>query len=210
MHRLESFDAVISNAGGCGSHLRHYANLFKDDATYAERAHAWDAKVRDVQEVLWEAVSGQSAVGGGPSRLKKVLGLTANGEPTTPVVGGTPPKRLTYDASCHLCHGQKVVNQPVELLKRLPGHDFVPLAESDWCCGAAGVYTMTQPDQAQILLDRKLTNVRAAKPDVIATANPGCMHQLNLACRADDSLRHVRVVHPVEVLAEACHAPDGS
>ncbi|MEM1013881.1 MAG: heterodisulfide reductase-related iron-sulfur binding cluster, partial [Planctomycetota bacterium] len=70
--------------------------------------------------------------------------------------------------------------------------------------GAAGVYTITQPEQAGKLLNRKLGHLRAAAPDVIAPANPGCQHQLNLACRADETLAHVRVVHPMELLAEAC------
>lgn len=207
-YRLESLDAVISNAGGCGSHLKHYANLLSDDPEYAERAKAWDAKVRDVQEYVYDVMASSQSPEAGEtqplSRLEKLLSGAINGEPTTGVVGGTKKPRLIYDASCHLCHGQSVVNQPVELLKALPGYEYVPLAESDWCCGAAGVYTITQPDQAGKLLDRKLGHIKAAAPDVIATANPGCMHQLNLACQADESLRHVRVVHPMELLAEAC------
>lgn len=208
-YRLESLDAVISNAGGCGSHLRHYATLLKDDPDYAERAHAWDAKVRDVQEFVYGLVAGRGQTADGSeapplSRLERVLDREVDGEPTTPVVGSPQKPRLTYDASCHLCHGQNVVNQPVELLKSLPGYEYVPLTESDWCCGAAGVYTITQPDQAGKLLDRKLGHLKTAAPDVIATANPGCLHQLNLACQADDALRHIRVAHPMELLAEAC------
>lgn len=206
---FDGFDAVISNAGGCGSHLRHYGELLADDPDYADRARAWDAKVRDAQEFVWGLVagSGQRAAGsnGAPqSRLEGVLFRDELADLHAETGGARP--RLTYDASCHLCHGQKVVSQPVELLKRIAGYEFVPLAESDWCCGAAGVYTITQPDQARKLLERKLGHVRAAAPDVIATANPGCMHQLNLACRADDTLARVRVSHPMELLAEACHA----
>ncbi len=203
---FEGLDAVISNAGGCGSHLRHYGDLLADDPKYAVRAKAWDRKLRDVQEFVWQLVgSEQSAVSGtqtARSRLAEVLAPQLAPEPST-LAAGSPTKRLTYDASCHLCHGQKVVRQPVELLKRLPGYQFVPLTESDWCCGAAGVYTMTQPEQAGKLLSRKLVHVRAAKPDVLATANPGCMHQLNMACRDNSPLSHVRVVHPMELLAEA-------
>ncbi|TWT48818.1 (Fe-S)-binding protein [Botrimarina hoheduenensis] len=184
-------DAVISNAGGCGSHLRHYGELLKGDPAYAERAAEWDKKLRDAQEYVYEAGGWQPAA------------CLASSAPPSPAASPAAKPRLTYDASCHLCHGQKVVNQPVELLKRLPGYQFVPLGESDWCCGAAGVYTMTQPEQAQKLLDRKLANLRIAKPDVIATANPGCMHQLRLACREDAELAGVRVVHPMELLAEA-------
>jgi glycolate oxidase iron-sulfur subunit len=209
---FEGIDAVISNAGGCGSHLRHYADLLADDAEYASRAKAWDEKVRDVQEFVWQLVGGgQWAVGseGAPlSRLENVLQQPAKNEPSA-LAAGSPWKRLTYDAACHLCHGQKVVNQPVELMKRVPGYQFVPLAESDWCCGAAGVYTITQPEQAGKLLERKLGHVKAAKPDVLATANPGCMHQLNMACRNDTTLSNIKVVHPMELLAEAVRSPIG-
>lgn len=214
---LGSLDAVISNSGGCGSHLRHYANLLKDDPSYADRAHEWDEKVRDVQEFVTELVGSRQPTDGGEpmSRLEKVLtrspfppggGARGGGEPGTSDTcsKSKEPSRVTYDASCHLCHGQKVVNQPISLLKGLPDTEFVPLNESDWCCGAAGVYTITQPNQAGKLLDRKMGNVRQAAPDVIATANPGCMHQLNMACQADENLRHVRVAHPMELLAEAC------
>ncbi|TWT93471.1 Lactate utilization protein A [Botrimarina colliarenosi] len=212
---FDSLDAVISNAGGCGSHLRHYGNLLADDPAYVDRARAWDAKLRDAQEFVWQLVgSAQGVVGGEEaplSRLEKVLRHSANtsNEPSA-LAAGSAAKRLTYDASCHLCHGQKVVSQPVELLKRLPGHQFVPLAESDWCCGAAGVYSMTQPEQAGKLLARKLVHVKAATPDVIATANPGCMHQLNMACRNDATLSNVKVVHPMELLAEAVRSSIGT
>jgi glycolate oxidase iron-sulfur subunit len=211
---FDGIDAVISNAGGCGSHLRHYGELLADDQVYASRAQAWDTKLRDVQEFVWRVVgSGQRAVGSEEapqSQLEKVLQLpTTNPQPSA-AAADSPTKRLTYDASCHLCHGQKVVSQPVELLKRLPGYQFVPLAESDWCCGAAGVYTMTQPEQAGKLLSRKLGHIQAAKPDVLATANPGCMHQLNMACRDNASLSNVKVVHPMELLAEAVRSSIGT
>lgn len=207
---FDGIDAVISNAGGCGSHLRHYADLLADDSEYASRAKTWDAKVRDVQEFVWELVAGRGRQADGSevrplSRLEEVL----QSEPSA-LDAGSPSKRVTYDASCHLCHGQKVVSQPVELMKRVPGYQFVPLAESDWCCGAAGVYTITQPEQAGKLLERKLGHIKATAPDVLATANPGCMHQLNMACKNDASLAGVRVVHPMELLAEACLASDAS
>ncbi|MEQ8846308.1 heterodisulfide reductase-related iron-sulfur binding cluster [Botrimarina sp.] len=211
---LDRLDAVISNSGGCGSHLRHYGDLLGDDPVYGPVAHEWDRKLRDVQEYVWGLVGNTARAADEPrSRLERVLQVAAGPHPSAGADGPEPPpatdrERLTYDASCHLCHGQKVVSQPVELLRRLPGYDFVPLAESDWCCGAAGVYTITQPEQAAKLLERKLTHLRAARPHVVATANPGCMHQLNLACRGDDSLAHTRVAHPMELLAEACHASD--
>ena len=177
---LSEFDAVISNSGGCGSHLRHYERLLEGDANYESIAREWDSKLRDVQEFLFELLE----TGGIPLKSNK------------------KSLRVTYDASCHLVHGQKVVRQPVELLKQIPDIEFIPLAESDWCCGAAGVYTITQPDQAQKLLDRKLEHLRKTKADVLATANPGCMHHLALACKEDAQLNSLRIVHPMELLAE--------
>lgn len=177
---LTSFDVIISNSGGCGSHLRHYGRLLKGDTKYESIAGEWDSKLRDVQEFLH--------------------GLLESSD--LPLEPARPNFRITYDASCHLVHGQKVVHQPVELLKRIPGIEFIPLAESDWCCGAAGVYAITQPDQAQKLLDRKLEHLRKTKADVLATANPGCMHHLALACKNDAQLRSLRIVHPMELLAE--------
>lgn len=188
-HPLSTIDAVISNSGGCGSHLRHYARLLKDDENYIVQAKEWDSKLRDVQEYIV----------GSPQQV-------FNGEPETSAPGGTKTIRVTYDASCHLHHGQKVVTQPIELIKSLPNIEFVPLNEADWCCGAAGVYTVTQPEQADKLLQRKLENLRSAKIDVLATANPGCMHQLTMACAADKELAHVRIVHPMELLAESLAA----
>lgn len=185
---LEEVDAIISNSGGCGSHLRHYARLLKDDTSYREAAAVWDAKACDVQEFVAKQVASEGI---------QYPSLQGSDE---------KPLRVTYDASCHLCHGQQVVNEPIELLKGLPNSEFIPLTEADWCCGAAGVYSMTQPEQADKLLERKMNHLRATGADVIATANPGCMHQLAMACAADDELNTLRVMHPMELLAEALQA----
>lgn len=176
---VESLDAIISNAGGCGSHLRHYARLLEDDPQYRERAKLWDNKLRDIHEWLVEV---------GPAPIST----------DHPGFG-----RIAYDASCHLLHGQKVSHQPRELLAALNGTELVPLAESDWCCGSAGIYSITQPETADRLLQRKLDNLEAAQPNVIATANPGCILQLLGGAAERPSLGGVRVAHPIELLAEA-------
>ena len=151
----DRYDAIISNAGGCGSHLRHYGSLLKDDATYREAAHAWDGKLRDVHEWLAE-------IGCRPPRAGPFAA----------------PTIVTYHESCHLTHGQKVVRQPRELLRLLPGVSLVELTESAWCCGAAGIYAISQPVQADILLQRKMAHVVTTGARVVATANPGCHLQL--------------------------------
>jgi glycolate oxidase iron-sulfur subunit len=185
LYDLPRLDAIISNAGGCGSHLKKYAELLHDDLSYHARAREWDAKVRDVSE--WLVGIGARAPGAGrPGSL-----------------GEDGVQTVTYDASCHLLHGQKVAAQPLALLRLLPGVNLVPLPEADWCCGAAGVYTLTQPEQSAKLLARKLDHVAATGATVLASGNPGCLLQLSMGMRRDPRLAAVRTCHPVELLAEA-------
>ncbi|MCC6232005.1 MAG: (Fe-S)-binding protein [Verrucomicrobiales bacterium] len=173
----ESFDAIISNAGGCGSHLKHYSKLLADDAAYAARARLWDAKVKDIHEYL--------------------IGLGIR----PPAASSAPGLRVTYHESCHLSHGQKVVVQPRQVLRAIPGVELVELPESSWCCGSAGIYNLTQPEMAGQLLDRKVGHIRATGVGVVATGNPGCLLQLINGCRAAGV--PVRVAHPITLLAEA-------
>lgn len=176
----EDFDAIITNAGGCGSHLKHYASLLKNDPEYGARAIAWDRKVKDIHEWLAE------------------IGIA-------PPPTDQPAQRVTYHESCHLSHGQKIVTQPRELLRAIPKLELVELPESNWCCGSAGVYNLTQPDMADQLQARKLAHIRSTGATVVATGNPGCLLQLvNGAKKEGLSLR---VVHPVTLLAEA-YCPD--
>ena len=89
------------------------------------------------------------------------------------------PQVVTYHEACHLCHGQKIVNQPRELLKSIPGLRLVELAESTWCCGSAGIYNLTQPEMAGQLLERKLDKIEQTGASIVATGNPGCLLQLS-------------------------------
>jgi glycolate oxidase iron-sulfur subunit len=180
MFELGEIDAVITNAGGCGSHLKKYGELLNNDPAYRDRAHAWDAKVRDIHEWLVE------------------IGFHRPQSSTE-----TPPWRVTYDASCHLLHGQRVARQPIEILRAIPGIELVELPESDWCCGSAGVYSLTQPEQSAKLLARKLDHIASTGARIVATGNPGCLLQLEQGMRADARLENVRVCHPVELLAAA-------
>ena len=173
----ESFDAIISNAGGCGSHLKHYARLLADDVRYVERARLWDAKVKDIHE--WLAFTGIES----------------------PPAAGAPQQVVTYHESCHLCHGQKVSAQPRSLLRAIPGVRLVELPEASWCCGSAGIYNLTQPEMAGQLLQRKVDHIVTTRAQVVATGNPGCLLQLINGCR--DRGLELRVAHPVTLLAEA-------
>lgn len=170
---LDALDAIITNAGGCGSHLKSYAHLLHDDPIYAARARRWDSKVRDIHEWLVQ-------------------------------IGIRPPEHeaglaeVTYHESCHLCHGQKICSQPRQVLQAIPGLKLTELPESNWCCGSAGIYNITQPEQSAKLLERKLGHVRATGVKVVATANPGCHLQLAAGLGAEGE-----VTQPVTLLARA-------
>jgi glycolate oxidase iron-sulfur subunit len=174
----ERFDAIISNAGGCGSHLRRYGPLLAEDHAYAARARAWDTRIRDIPEWLGE-------IG-----VRQPLAAPFD-----------EPVRITYHESCHLVHGQKVTRQPRAVLRLLPGVELVELVESTWCCGSAGIYALTQPEQATLLLDRKIAHVRNTGAEVLATANPGCHLQI-VRGLAEQGVP-MRVFHPVSLLAAA-------
>lgn len=173
----EWFDAIITNAGGCGSHLKHYGQLLADDPAYRDRARLWDQKCKDIHEWL--------------------IALPLR----PPTHGFATPLVVTYHESCHLAHGQKVVRQPRELLRAIPGLQLVELPESQWCCGSAGIYNLTQPEMAARLLDRKLRHIASTGATVVATANPGC--QLQLLNGARQRGLNIRVVHPISLLAAA-------
>lgn len=181
------FDAIISNAGGCGSHLKTYGHLLAGDAAYAARAALWDRKLRDIHEYLVE-------IG-----FRKPCGAAK--EKTA----------VTYHESCHLCHGQKVSGQPREILRAIPGVELRECGEATWCCGSAGIYTITQPETAGRLQERKVGHVLATGASMVATANPGCHLQiengLRAAVKAGTALPSVR--HPVVLLAEAYRAERG-
>lgn len=182
---LDALDAIITNAGGCGSHLKTYGHLLHDDPFYAVKAKVWDAKVKDIHEWLVQI------------RFRK---------PTA----GAGVSEVTYHESCHLCHGQKVVSQPRQVLASIPGLVFKELPESNWCCGSAGIYNITQPEQSQKLLDRKVANLRHANAPVVATSNPGCHLQIANGLRSCGDHPCQEVTQPVTLLARAYRAENAA
>ena len=173
---------IITNAAGCGSHLKHYAKLLENDPVYELRAHLWDAKVKDVHE--WLVEIGITPVG------ENVQRSTSNVQRST-----------TYHEACHLCHGQKITRAPRQVLEGVPGLRLVEMAEATWCCGSAGIYNITQPEMSQKLLARKLANIAQTGASVVASANPGCNVQLEAGARARGLA--LEIVHPVTLLARA-------
>ena len=172
---LEDFDAIVTNAAGCGSTLKEYDHLFSPEEPEHEKARAFAAKTRDVTEFL------------------AALGLTAKLKPL--------PLRVTYQDSCHLLHGQKVREAPRTLLRAIPNLDFVELPDSEICCGSAGIYNVTQTETSLELLTDKMRHAQSTRAQTIVTANPGCLLQL----RAGAAIHRTNqeVLHVVELLDRA-------
>lgn len=169
------FDAILTNAAGCGSTMKEYANLFVAHEPEHEKAIAFQGKVRDVTEFLAEL--------GVRAKLRQLA------------------MRVTYQDSCHLLHGQKVREAPRQLLRSIPGVDFVELPHSDICCGSAGIYNVTQTEASLELLDEKMKNAKSTGARVIATANPGCLLQMRAGVELHKTGQEV--LHVVEVLDRA-------
>jgi glycolate oxidase iron-sulfur subunit len=109
--------------------------------------------------------------------------------------------RVVYQDACHLLHAQRISRQPRELLRRVAGVELVEIAEAGLCCGSAGVYNLTNPEQSRALQQRKLDNLQAAEPDLVVTANPGCLLQLQAGLEQRASA--TRVLHIAELLDRA-------
>jgi glycolate oxidase iron-sulfur subunit len=177
-HNIEVFeranvDRIIVNAAGCGSSMKEYGELFHDDPAWAERARAFSAKVRDVAEVLVEL--------GEPRAKRHPLNA-----------------RVVYHDACHLAHAQGVRTEPRVLLAAIPGVEVLTPAESEICCGSAGIYNLVQPEPAEQLGERKARNIAALKPDIIAAANPGCILQIAAAGRRLGY--DWKIFHPIELI----------
>jgi glycolate dehydrogenase iron-sulfur subunit len=175
-------DVIAVNAAGCGSSMKEYGNLLADDPRWSERARAFAARVRDVNEL--------------------VAALGPPVAPRHPIA-----RRVAYQDACHLAHAQGIRQQPRDLLRSIPGLELLPLAEADICCGSAGIYNLVEPGTAQQLGDRKIRLIDAVKPDVIATANPGCTLQLRAA--AARLGREWAIRHPIEILDDSIRGGSG-
>jgi glycolate dehydrogenase iron-sulfur subunit len=168
-------DAYVVNAAGCGSALKEYRDLFAGDTEWRERAEVFSAKVKDVTEYLDE------------------IGIAPELGPIDAVV--------TYQEPCHLVHAQRISVAPRRLLAQIPGLRLREMNESSLCCGGAGVYNVTQPEMADRLQARKVANILAAEPNIVATANPGCALQVSAGLRK--ASRPIPVKHIVELLDES-------
>jgi glycolate oxidase iron-sulfur subunit len=169
---FEAYDHVVVNAAGCGSAMKDYGHLLREDEGWADRAERFAAKVCDVTELLAEAE---------PRAKRHPL-----------------PMKVAYHDACHLAHAQGVRAQPRELLGAIPELELVEPADWEICCGSAGVYNLVKPEPAAELGERKARNLLDTGADVVAAANPGCAIQIS--AHSERLGRRLPVRHPMELL----------
>jgi glycolate oxidase iron-sulfur subunit len=148
-------DAVVINAAGCGSTMKEYGHLLRDDPAYATRAAAFSAKCRDISEILADV---------------------APRAPRHPL-----PLRVAYHDACHLQHAQRIKLQPRQVLATVPGLEVVEVPEGAICCGSAGIYNLVEPQPARELGERKARHVASTNPQAVVSSNPGCLLQIRAA-----------------------------
>ena len=174
-------DAVIVASAGCGSRMKEYGHLLEDDPHYAERASMFSRTVKDIHEFLVDL-------------------------PFVPPTG-TVDKRVTYQDSCHLANAQRITDAPRAILTSIPGVELVEMERTDVCCGAGGTYTITEREFSLRVLDSKMTNVGKTGADVLATANPGCVLQLQYGTQRYGP--PVEIAYVTDLLDEAYQREDG-
>ncbi|RPI50623.1 MAG: 4Fe-4S dicluster domain-containing protein [Acidobacteria bacterium] len=177
---IDAFDAsgvdtIVINAAGCGSAMKRYGHLLRNDPAYADRAKAFAARCKDISEVL------------------------ADLEPRAP--RGAVPLKAAYHDACHLQHAQGVRAQPRRLLQTIPGVTVREIGESEICCGSAGIYNLLEPEAATELRDRKVQNILKTDAEAIISSNPGCL--LQIATGLEAAGRPMRIMHLVEVLDQS-------
>ncbi len=166
-------EMVVINSAGCGSTMKEYGYLLRDDAAWAARAAAFAAKCRDISEVLAELE---------PQAERHALNL-----------------RVAYHDACHLQHAQGVRDQPRRLLSAIPGLEVAEIPEGSLCCGSAGIYNLLEPETANALGDRKVDNLLLTGADAVISANPGCLMQLMSGLRRRGH-KPMPAFHMVELL----------
>ncbi len=166
-------DTIVINSAGCGSTMKEYGFLLRDDPAWAERAAAFSARCKDVSEILCE------------------LSPLATRHPL--------PLRVAYHDACHLQHAQGVREQPRRLLASIPGLQVEEIPESSLCCGSAGVYNLLEPGPASELGARKVSNLLTTHAQAVLSANPGCLMQIMSGLR-QRGLAEMPAFHLVEIL----------
>ena len=172
---LEGYETVVVNAAGCGSAMKDYGHVLRDEPAWAERAAAFSARVRDVSEFLAEVE---------PRATRRPVAM-----------------KIAYHDACHLAHAQGVRAQPRELLGAIPGLELVEPGEWELCCGSAGIYNLVQPTPAAELGERKARNLLDTGAEAVVAGNPGCA--LQITAHTGRLGRPLPVLHPMELLARS-------
>jgi len=158
--------------------MKEYRELLKEDESYAERADRLSNKTKDVMEFLDEI--------GLQGELKEVK------------------CRVTYQDACHIAQAQRIKSQPRNIIRKIPGVEFIELPESELCCGSAGIYNMVEPEMSGRLLDRKIRNLKETDADLLVAGNPGCLLQIQMGIKQNGL--NVKTAHPIELLDWAYRA----
>jgi len=169
------YDYIVSNSAGCAAYMKEYAHIFHDHPEYSERAAKFSGKVKELTEFL------------------AIIGINKEFIPINETV--------TYHDACHLCHTQKIIKQPREIIASIPGLEVKTLEESMWCCGSAGIYNVVRYDDSMKFLERKMENIRNTKANIVVTGNPGCMGQIQYG--AERFGVNLEVIHPATLLKRA-------
>jgi len=173
-------EVIAINSAGCGSNMKEYAHLLRDDPEFSDRAKAFAAKCRDISELIVE------------------LGVEQTLNPI--------PMKIAYHDACHLQHAQGIRIQPRKLLLSIPGLELIELPEAAICCGSAGVFNLLEPETARQLADRKAQNVINSGAQALVSANPGCL--LHIASGLQRAGHPLPVFHIVEILDAALGLSD--
>lgn len=171
-------DVIVVNSAGCGSTMKEYGRLLRDDEAYAAKAAAFAKRTKDIAEFLYEL---------GPVAVRHPL-----------------PLQVAYHDACHLSNAQGIRKEPRALLNAVPGLTVTEIPDGNLCCGSAGIYNLLQPDAATQLGDRKAANITSVDPAIVVAANPGCLMQISSALtRAGQS---VATAHTIDILDASIRA----
>ncbi|MBX9687217.1 MAG: (Fe-S)-binding protein, partial [Candidatus Obscuribacterales bacterium] len=166
---------IVVTSAGCGAMLKEYGELLADDPEWKDRAHEFSARIRDICEELAEGEFSSSP--------------------------GVLNKTVAYHSACHLFNVQKVKEQPLKLLKQIPGVKLIPLQDAEQCCGSAGIYNLLHTEMSLQVLERKMSCVQNTGAEILVTTNPGCLLQLEAGI--EERKLPMKVYHLVELLDEA-------
>jgi len=163
-------DAIISNTSGCGTTLKDYGFIFRNDKEFKKKAKKISELSKDITEYLEDNVKLNFI------SMKK----------------SDKKYKIAYHSACSMQHGQKIHKQPINLIKKT-GNEVLEIPEGHICCGSAGTYNLLQSDIASDLLKGKIKNIEKIKPEIISTGNIGCITQISTGTK-------IPILHTIEII----------